>query len=117
MIAMSNEEKILSILEKHDAMFEKQSAMLESLIVDVGALKQGQVKLEAGQAQLATDVTDIKLIIENELRPNIKLLAEGHGYLVEKIDYIQPLVEAINEDVKVIEAIVTDPSKEMIAIK
>ncbi len=45
-------------------------------------------KLEGRFDGLETDVRDIKLTIENELRKNISIIAEGHGILNRKLDEI-----------------------------
>lgn len=51
--------------------------------------------------QMENDVTDIKLTLENEIRPNIMRVAEGHLDLYRKLDDAQKI----------------DNEKEMIAIR
>ncbi|MDR1531454.1 MAG: hypothetical protein LBS62_04595 [Clostridiales bacterium] len=87
---MSNDEKILAILE--------------TLVMKVDRLEAGQAKLEAGQLQtnqrldrLENDVSGIKILIENEIRPNIGIIAEGHLALNQKLDHLKDLDEKMED--------------------
>ncbi|MCL2699812.1 MAG: hypothetical protein FWE68_05815, partial [Defluviitaleaceae bacterium] len=70
---------------------------------DVSSLKQGQTRLE--------------LIIENEIIPDIRLLTEGHGNIVRRLDHIQPVVDNLQEDVAVIRAVVSGNSRDIKNLK
>lgn len=74
---MNHEEKneILSILtemrQETNQRFDAMGKDLKDLKTDVAGLK--------------TDMSSVKLILENEIRPNIQLLAEGHMGLVRQV--------------------------------
>ena len=65
---MSNEEKILQILET-------QGALLETLVVKVDRLEQGQAKLEQGQAKLEqkVDTLEERLQVVRDSQLNVEL--------------------------------------------
>ena len=87
---MNNEEKILN--------------MLEVLTQGQVELRQGQVeanqrlnKLEQGQIDIKQEQSRTNMIIENEIRKNIKILAEGHGAMVSKLDDLKDIGEKVIE--------------------
>ena len=55
---------------------------------DVAELKEDVAELKEDVAVLKEDVTILQLVVENEIRPHIQILAEGHVMLAEKIDNI-----------------------------
>lgn len=52
--------------------------LLQAIYNDTQELKQKMSNMEDKVATIESDVTDIKLTIENEIRVNIKRVAEGH---------------------------------------
>lgn len=82
---MNNEEKILSLLE--------------ALTKDVAELKQSQIKLEGDVNSLKEGQVKTNVILENEIRPNISLLAEGHKGVIERLDKLDSMADEL-EDVK-----------------
>jgi len=124
---MTNEDKILNVLEKH-------GEMLEKLVQGQAKLEQGQAKLEQGQAKLEQevagirqdvtilktdvseirqdvknlktdvseirqDVTRIKITIETEISPNLVALKERDSLHSSQLDRISQQIEGI-EDMK-----------------
>ena len=68
--------------------------------------------------ELREDVTDIKLVIENELRRNISIVAEGHLDLMRKLDEsikVQQEQEKLMVRVNVLETYVKELKKEKTA--
>ncbi len=56
---------------------------------DVAELKEDVTVLKEDVAELKKDVAGINLLIENEFRPNIKMIAECHLDLAGKINFVQ----------------------------
>lgn len=52
--------------------------LLQAIYNDTHELKQKVSNIENKVSNIESDVTDIKLTIENEIRVNIKRVAEGH---------------------------------------
>ena len=114
---MGNEDKILALLEN----LVNGQARIEADVADLkqgqAKLEQGQTKLEQGQAKLEQrvsrledEIIKVKVLLENEVQPSIRLLAEGHGQLVRKVDYLTPIAERLEEDVETIKSVVTSHS-------
>ncbi|MCL2602964.1 MAG: hypothetical protein FWD90_00625 [Defluviitaleaceae bacterium] len=114
---MTNEDRILSLLETLildvNGMKTNQTVMME----DVAGLKQGQASLEQKVSNMKHEISGIKVIIENEIDKNIRMLAEGHGDVVRRLDYLTPIVEGTAEDVSVIKAVVSSHSRKFTAIR
>ena len=74
---MSDDTKlILSLLDRQ---FEKIDKRFDGV-------DERLDKLEGRMDKLEGSVTHLQLVIENEIRPNIQILAEGHMMLNEKLD-------------------------------
>lgn len=87
---MAENEKLDLILSKLGKMDERLDRMDERFD-----------RMDERFDRLENDVTDIKLTLENEIRPNIMRVAEGHLDLYRKLDDAQKI----------------DNEKEMIAIR
>ena len=96
---MNNEEKILAILESHSKMFEQMNA------------RMGQMQADMGQMQ--TTLTRVAVTQENVVIPQIKLLAEGHDLLLQKLAR-KERVEALEDYVALLKTVVK-PMSERIA--
>ena len=95
-------------LERLETEFGEFKERLDRLEADFGGFKERLDRLETEFGEfrgrldrLDSDVTGIKLILENEIRPNIMRVAEGH------LDLYRKLREATR----------IDDEKEMIAIR
>ncbi len=66
---------------------------------------------------LETDVRDIKLTIENELRKNISIIAEGHGILNRKLDEVIKQTEDRQFEHEWIKLKINHLDSEMIKVK
>lgn len=60
----------------------------EELSANQEKLSESQDKLRVSQEKIENEVRGIQLIIENEIRPNIKIIAEGHLDLNRKLNHI-----------------------------
>ena len=54
------------------------SEKLDLILKDMSNLKSDISSLKSDMQDIKQDVTDIKLTLENEIRTNIKRVAEGH---------------------------------------
>ncbi len=108
---MNNEEKIVSLLEtlvgKVDALEQGQ----QTLVTKVDALEQGQQQLEQGQQKLQQGQLRLELMIETEIRRDIRIIAENHLSLNQKLDDVKDLsreVLALQHDTAVLKSITKD---------
>lgn len=69
---MSNEEKILEMLEKHGEMLEK--------------IDQRMGRMEERIDQIDDRSQRTAVLMEADLAPKIQLLYEGHGLIMESLD-------------------------------
>lgn len=93
---MNNEEKILAILEAHSKMFEKMQEDISGMKGDI--------------SELCTTVTRVAVTQENVVIPQIKLLAEGHDLLLQKLAR-KERVEALEDDVALLKTVVKTMSE------
>jgi len=131
---MSNEDKILALLEKQGAMLEKQGAVLEehsAILEKQGAVleehsaileKQGAMLEEHSTllGKLVTDVAETKqriILMENDNNRNFGALHDGHKLVYDKLEPIPVAVETLQEDVSVVKAVVTNHSKDINVLK
>ena len=128
---MNNDEKMLSILEslvvKVSAIEQGQARLTEDvsglkgdvsgLKDDVSGLKGDVSSLADDVSALKDDVSAIKVKIENVIEKNIQILAEGHAVLNRKLDYVIPIVEKLEEDVDVIKLAVSSNSADINRLK
>ena len=81
---MNNEEKIIS--------------MLETLTGKVDNIDNRLINVEG-------DVISIKVKIENEIEKNIRILAEGHQGLVDRLWHVPDEIEDIKDSVSLLDFI------------
>ena len=93
---MTNEEKILAMLEQHGKMFEQMNARMDQMQTDMG--------------QMQTTLTRVAVTQENVVIPQIKLLAEGHEMLLQKLAR-KERVEALEDDVALLKAVIKTMSQ------
>ncbi len=92
---MNNEEKILQ--------------MLTSIQVDVSTIKEDV-------SDLKTRATKLEMNQENRIIPSIKLLAEGHTMIQDRIDKLS-VVDAMRQDIDILKAAVSHLSQELASLK
>ena len=88
---MSDDTKlILSLLdrqfEKIDKRFDGIDERLDRMDERFDGIDERFDRLEGRVDKLEESVTSLQLAVENEMRPSIQLLAEGHMMLNEKLD-------------------------------
>lgn len=95
---MSNEERILSMLEAIQAEQQKTNERL-------GNLEDGQARLEDGQAKLETDMSilkdDVSILKEDVsiLKEDVSILKEDVFILKEDVSILQEEMSTLKEDV------------------
>ncbi len=84
----------ISVLKEDVSGLKQDVAVLKE---DVSGLKQDVVVLKEDVSRLEGGVARLNLIVENELRPNIQLLAEGHGHVIRRLDKIDGDIEHLSK--------------------
>ena len=141
---MSNDEKILAVLEEHGKLLVgltetvgRLGTGVTGLKEDVAGLKEGQAKLEAsvaglkeGQTKLEasvaglkkevadvkTDVAGIKLRLENEFTQKFNLLAEGQQTILDTLA-TKRSAEELREEQQALKQVVALHSLEIAELK
>lgn len=106
---MTNEEKILALLEAQGKMLEAHGALLSNLAEDVSGLKQDV-------SGLKRDVAEIRIDIENRMDPQLQALVEGQKTILESM-VPKDRVEDLEEDVDVLKAAFRGLSREVSELK
>ena len=116
---MTNEEKILTMLEKLNGTVEKQGETLEKLNSTVDKHSEILEKLSdtvdrhsETLSEMQKTLTRIAVTQENVVIPQIKLLAEGHTALTESLIH-RERIEKLEEDVSLLKVIVKDISRQL----
>lgn len=99
---MTDSEKMDLLLETIQTM-DKRFEKLES---DVAGMKD-DIK------ELRTDVTGIKLDIENEIKPNIQLLAENYVPAAKRYEAESDKIENLESDVDILKKVVSEHSEKL----
>ena len=94
------------------------------LISDIADLKHrvnnveiSNISIKDDVKRTRSDISNVKIILENVIEPHIRLIAEGHTGIAQRLDYIEPLVENLAEDVAVIKAVVSSHSGKINALR
>ncbi len=80
--------KKLEALDRIEERLDRLEERMDRLEERMDRLEERMDKLEARTDELETGVRGIKLELENEIRKNISIVAEGHLDLVRKLDDI-----------------------------
>ncbi len=70
-------------------------------------------KLQSRLEPIQNDIRDIKLTIENTLRPQISLLAENYVPAAQKYENTISRLESVEADVDIIKKVVSDHSEKI----
>ena len=69
--------------------------------------------LQAELQPIKDDIRDIKLDIENSIKPDIKLLSENYVPAAKKYEKAAPQIEAMKADIEIIKKVVTEHSEKL----
>ena len=99
-------------MDKLDLVLEK----LGTLATEVSGLKSEVSGLKSEVSDLKSETAKINLTIENEIKPQINLLAEGQGELLARLAP-RSEVEQLKEEVSFLKAIVKANTRDIEALK
>ena len=106
---MTNEEKILAILEEHSKIFEKLSTRMDQVQDDITGLK-------AGQSAMQDDITAIKFRLDYEVDKRFDTVNEGIDAIQEKLTP-KSRVDELEADVVVLKTAVRMLTQEVAELK
>ncbi len=109
---MTNEERILALLERQEKTLENHGKMLE----EHGKMLEEQGKMLADHSKmlerLQVDVSGIKVRLDVEVEKKFQLLAEGHQTLLDtlapksrvenledEMAFLRSIIKTMNEDI------------------
>ena len=79
---VSSLKKDVASLDKRVTKLERGQSELKELCLknqsDIAEVRELCLKNQSDITEIRSDITDIKLTLENEIRTNIRLIAEGH---------------------------------------
>ena len=81
-------EKIDERFEKIDERFDRMDERFDRMDERFEKIDERFDRLEGRMDKLEESVTNLQLVVENEIRPSIQILAEGHMMLNEKFDRV-----------------------------
>jgi len=110
------EERLDRVEERLDRVEERLDRVEERLDRVEERLDRVEERLDRVEERLdrvESDVTEIKLTLENETNRNILLLVEGHVQTAEKVDSFADDIDVIKFDMGVVKAVVTTHSSQL----
>lgn len=102
---MNNEEKILSILEKHGEMLEKMDQRMDRMEEQIDQIDERSQRTA--------------VLMEAEIAPKLQLLYEGHGTIMETLKTLatKGRVEELEADIIVLKTAVKMLTQEVAELK
>ena len=97
---MTDSQKLDLLLEKidaHDRRFDQIDQRLETMDGRIGNLETQMTGVNNRMERLEDEVSSISVIMENEIRRNIEIVAEGHMDLVRKMNEVLSKTETIEQ--------------------
>lgn len=116
---MTNEERILALLERQEKTLENHGKMLEEhgkMLEEQGKMLEEQGKMLADHSKmlerLQVDVSGIKVRLDVEVEKKFQLLTEGHQTLLDtlapksrvenledEMAFLRSIIKTMNEDI------------------
>ena len=87
---------------------------IDHMETDIKDTKYDVKNMQIQLSSISYDVRKIKLIVENELRPDIQILVDGHKGRVEKDYELERRINGIEEDVIILKTQVAFPGRQLI---
>ena len=114
---MTDSEKldlILNKVESVDTKMESMDTRMESLDTRIESLEDRIESIEDRMDSMETQLSDVKLTLENEIRKNIEIVAEGHLDLSRNLhEAMKPYnaMEMVQVQISILESKVRDLEK------
>lgn len=85
------------------------------LLLAISDMLETKVKaiLQTEFQPVKDDIRDIKIDIENRIKPDIKLLAENYVPAAKKYEKAVPQLEAMQADIELMKKIITEHSEKL----
>lgn len=85
---MENEilQKILKIVEDTRLEMQGMKSEMQGMKSEIQGMNQRLISVEDTTTKIATDVSNINLVIENDIRHSIQAVADGHLDLYRKME-------------------------------
>lgn len=129
LLALSDllDKKLTSALEPIGADIAQLKSDVAELKSDVVELKSDVVELKSNVVQLSSDVEQLKsdvvqlkseqnrinIIIENEMRTNIKLLAENYLPSAKRYETESAKIESMQADIEIMKKVIAEHSEKL----
>jgi len=114
---MTDNELLLAISNMMDA---KLDSKLEPIKNDIRDIKSEQVTMKNNIRNIKSDIDFMKsdlikinITVENELRPNIQLLAENYVPAANRYEKAISRLEVMESDIDLLKKVVTDHSRKL----
>lgn len=102
---MTDNEMLLAMSD----MMDKKLKPINEKLKELEPMNEKLKKLD----QLENNLLKLSLCIENEIRPNIQLLAENYVPAAKRYELAVPEIEALKRDVDILKKVVTEHSKKL----
>lgn len=85
------------------------------LLLALSDILETKVKamMQAELQPIKDDIRDVKLDIENDIKPNIKLLAENYVPAAKKYENASSQIEAIQADIELMKKVIAEHSEKL----
>ena len=93
----AEQQEMKADLQGMKAEQQEMKADLQSVKAEQQGMKAEQLSTNQRLDRIEQEVRKTSIIIENEIQPNIKLLAEGHGGIIQRLDKIEDKVSEIDD--------------------
>ena len=71
------------------------------------------VKLNSALQPIKDDTRDIKLDIENDIKPQIQLLAENYGPAAKRFERASAQIESMQVDIEIMKKVIAEHSEKL----
>lgn len=71
------------------------------------------IKLRAELQPIKDDIRDIKLDIENDIKPQIQLLAENYVPAAKRFEKVSAQIESMQEDIEIMKKVIAEHSEKL----
>ena len=99
---MNNEEKMIQMMTQMLSELNQVKATQDKMQTSIENLQTTQAKMQTTIEKLDMDILKVAVIMENEVQPDIKLLGEGHGIVIRRLDMLENKISEIDDTVSVL---------------